>query len=242
MALFSEKYGDVVRVIQIGPPGGQPYSAELCGGTHVRATGEIGSALFLSDSAVAAGVRRVEVVTGRGALQVGAARAAELAALAQALNAPQDQVAAQAARLTHELSETRKALEAAQRDLSRARFEVILGKTVTHGGTAVLVAQVEAATPDMLREMSDWFRERKPSGVLVLGAAIGDKPALVVAASADLNKRGLDAGKIIRDVAGVVGGGGGGRPTFAQGSGKDASKLGDALARANAIITGALGA
>jgi alanyl-tRNA synthetase len=242
MALFSEKYGDVVRVVRVGPPGEAPYSAELCGGTHVRATGEIGSAILLSDSAVAAGVRRLEVVTGRGALQVGAGRAAELAALAQALNAPQDQVAAQAARLTQELSETRKALEAAQRDLSRARFESILGNAETRGGAATLIAQVEAATPDMLREMSDWFRERKPSGVIVLGAAIGDKPALVAAVSADLNKRGLDAGKIIREVAGLVGGGGGGRPTFAQGSGKDSSKLADALARANEIITRALGA
>ena len=240
MALFSEKYGDVVRVIRVGPPGEPPYSAELCGGTHVRATGEIGSAVLLSDSAVAAGVRRLEVVTGRGALQVGSARAAELAAIAQALNAPLDQVAAQAARLTQELGETRKSLESAQRDLSRARFEAILSKAETRGGAAVLVAQVEAATPDMLREMSDWFRERQPSGVLTLGAAIGEKPAIVVAVSADLNKRGLDAGKIIREVAGIVGGGGGGRPTFAQGSGKDSSKLADALARANEIISRAL--
>jgi len=242
MALFSEKYGDVVRVVRVGPPGEQPYSAELCGGTHVRATGEIGSALLLSDGAVAAGVRRLEVVTGRGALQVGAARAAELAAIAQTLNAPQDQVAAQAARLTQELSETRKSLEAAQRDLSRARFEAIMTKTQTRGGAAVLVAQVEAATPDMLREMSDWFRERQPSGALALGAAIGDKPAIVVAVSADLNKRGLDAGKIIREVAGIVGGGGGGRPTFAQGSGKDSAKLADALTRADELISRALGA
>ena len=240
MALFSEKYGDVVRVIRVGPPGEPPYSAELCGGTHVRATGEIGSAVLLSDSAVAAGVRRLEVVTGRGALQVGSARAAELAAIAQALNAPLDQVAAQAARLTQELGETRKSLESAQRDLSRARFEAILSKAETRGGAAVLVAQVEAATPDMLREMSDWFRERQPSGVLTLGAAIGEKPAIVVAVSADLNKRGLDAGKIIREVAGIVGGGGGGRPTFAQGSGKDSRKLADALARANEIISRAL--
>ncbi len=240
MALFSEKYGDVVRVVKIGPDDERPYSAELCGGTHVGSTGEIGSAVVLSESAVAAGVRRLELATGRGSLEAFGERVRELAAVAEAIGASPDRVAEQAGRMAHELSETRKALERAQKELGRIRFEAILGRAETLGGIPVLVARVEADSPETLRDMSDWFRERSPGGVAAFGAVAGERPAIVIAVPAGLVKRGLDAGKLIRDVAGVMGGGGGGRPTFAQGSGKDPARLDDALARARALIGAAL--
>ena len=239
MALFSEKYGDTVRVVRVGGDDA-PYSAELCGGTHVRATGEIGSAMILSEGAVGSGVRRIEVATGHGALEATHARARDLGAIAQTLGVGQDRAAEQAARLAQELGDTRKALERAQVALARARFDQVLAQETPLGGQSVLIARVETATSDTLREMTDWYRAARPEGVCVLGAVIGDKPQAVVSVPAALNKRGLDAGKVIRDIAGVMGGGGGGRPTFAQGSGKDAAKLDDALARARALVEAAL--
>ena len=168
------------------------------------------------------------------------ARARDLGAIAQTLGVGQDRAAEQAARLAQELGDTRKALERAQVALARARFDQVLAQETPLGGQSVLIARVETATSDTLREMTDWYRAARPEGVCVLGAVIGDKPQAVVSVPAALNKRGLDAGKVIRDIAGVMGGGGGGRPTFAQGSGKDAAKLDDALARARALVEAAL--
>jgi alanyl-tRNA synthetase len=228
MAFFSEKYGDVVRVVRIGS-GGQFFSAELCGGTHVSRTGDIGGALILSESAVAAGVRRIEVVTGHGVVEFARKQADMLNVVAQNLHVPADQTAEAASKLVAQLNETQKALEKAQRELARARFEAVLAKTIVLRDVPVLAARVLADNNDLLREMTDWFREKYASGICVLGAEMNDKPSLVVAVSSDLNKRGVDAGKLIRDIARVVGGGGGGKPTLAQAGGKDVSKLDEAL-------------
>jgi alanyl-tRNA synthetase len=240
MALFSEKYGDVVRVIQVGNPGEAPFSVELCGGTHVELTGDIGSAIIVDESAVAAGVRRIEAVTGRGALEHARRQARQLSIASQTLGTTPDHVAEQAARLAAQLAETQKALEKAQRELARARFSAVLSEVRQVKDIPVLCARVTADNADLLRDMTDWFREQHPSGVCVLGAVIAERPALVVAVTQDLTKRGLDAGKLIREIARIVGGGGGGRPTLAQAGGKDASRLDEALASAPALIESAL--
>ncbi|MCS7060026.1 MAG: alanine--tRNA ligase [Anaerolineae bacterium] len=240
MALFSEKYGDIVRVVQVGNPDEAPFSVELCGGTHVDMTGDIGSAIIVGESALGAGVRRIEVVTGRGALEYTRRQIQQLTATAQALGAPPDRLAEHASKLAAQLAETQKALEKAQRELARARFNNILTNTYDVAGSAVLCARVESESADLLREMTDWFRERYASGVCVLGAVIAERPALVAAVTADLTKRGLDAGKLIREIARIVGGGGGGRPTLAQAGGKDADKLDEALAAAKPLIEHAL--
>ncbi len=241
MAFFSEKYGDVVRVVRIGDQeSGSAFSAELCGGTHVRSTGEIGSAVVLSESAVASGVRRIEMLTGTGALHHAQTNARMLDAVAGTLGSTPDAVAAQVSKLKEDLSASNKALQTARRELAKYKFDETLTKTQTINGSAMLVAQVDATDADLLREMTDWFRNRHASGVAVLGAVIGDKPALVVAASADLNKRGIEAGKLIKPVAALVGGSGGGRPNLAQAGGKDASKLGEALAEARQLLAKAL--
>jgi alanyl-tRNA synthetase len=240
MALFSEKYGDVVRVVRVGDPAQAPFSVELCGGTHVQMTGDIGSALIVNEQAVAAGVRRIEALTGRGALEHARAQAAQLAGVAQALNTVPDQAAEQAARLAASLAEAQKALERAQKELARARFAAVLAQARPVNGIMLLASRVQADNADLLRDMTDWFREQHPSGVAVLGAVIADRPALVVAVTPDLTKRGLDAGKLIREIARAVGGGGGGRPTLAQAGGKDASKLDEALAGAEKLVSEAL--
>ena len=240
MALFSEKYGDVVRVIRVGCADESPFSVELCGGTHVHMTGDIGSTIIVGEGAVAAGVRRIEAVTGLGALDYVRRQAEQLTSAAQTLGTTPDQVVDQASRVAAQLSETQKALERAQRELARARFNAALSQVRQVKDVPVLSARVQADNADLLRDMTDWFRETHPSGVCILGAVIAERPSLVVAVTQDLTKRGLDAGKLIREIAKVVGGGGGGRPTLAQAGGKDAGKLDEALASAAGLVEAAL--
>ncbi|MCS6846598.1 MAG: alanine--tRNA ligase [Anaerolineae bacterium] len=236
LAFFSEKYGDVVRVVSIGGDGEQPFSMELCGGTHVQMTGDIGSAVIVSESAVSAGVRRIEALTGRGVLEYTRRQARQLSEAARALGTTPDHVAEQAGKLVAQLHESQKRLEQAQRELARLRFAEQMAQAEVRNGARVLVAQVQADTPELMREMSDWYREKYHSGVVVLGAIIGEKPSLLVSVTQDLTKKGVDAGKLIREIAPIVGGGGGGRPTLAQAGGKDPSKLGEALDKARRLL------
>jgi alanyl-tRNA synthetase len=236
MAFFSEKYGDVVRVLRVGEPNEDAFSIELCGGTHVQRTGDIGSAIIVSESAVAAGVRRIEVVTGHGALAFVQKQMEALGSVAHALNTTPEQAAEQTAKTLASLAETQKALERAQKELARARFNELVTTAEPIKGVTALVAHAQVESVDTLREMTDWFREKHPSGVAVLGAAVNEKPAIVVAVSKDLNGRGLDAGKLAREVAKLVGGSGGGRPTLAQAGGKEPAKLDEALAHARRLI------
>ncbi len=236
LAFFSEKYGDVVRVVSIGDDGDQPFSIELCGGTHVQMTGDIGGAVIVSEGAVSAGVRRIEALTGRGALEYARRQVRQLSEVARVLGTTPDHVVEQAGRLVAQLHESHKRLEQLRRELARLRFAEQMEQAEVRNGARVLVAQVEADTPDLMREMSDWYREKFHSGVAVLGAVIGEKPSLLVSVTQDLVKKGVDAGKLIREIAPVVGGGGGGRPTLAQAGGKDPSKLGEALAKARRLL------
>jgi alanyl-tRNA synthetase len=241
LAFFSEKYGDVVRVVRIGEEGNQPFSVELCGGTHVDRTGDIGSAVIVSEGAVAAGVRRIEALTGRGALDYHRNQSRQLHEIARVVNATPETAAEQTSKAVATLQETQKSLVQAKRELARVRFREVLSATKNGvSGPNVLVTQVDADSPELLREMSDWYRERYHSGVAVLGAVINDKPALLVSVSQDLTKKGIDAGKLIREIAQVVGGSGGGKPTLAQAGGKDASKLGEALEKARQLLANRL--
>ena len=236
MAFFSEKYGDVVRVVSIGNNDEVPFSLELCGGTHVQHTGDIGSAIIAEETAVASGVRRIEALTGRGALAYVQHQADQFTEVVRILGTTPDQATEQAARLVSNLSETQKSLERAQKDLARFHFDELLATEQPVNGVPILVARAQVQSIDTLREMTDWFRERHASGVAVLGAILNEKPVIVVAVSKDLNARGLDAGKLAREVATIVGGSGGGRPVLAQAGGKEPGKLDAALAEARRLI------
>jgi alanyl-tRNA synthetase len=236
MAFFSEKYGDVVRMVSIGD-----YSKELCGGTHVKRTGDIGSALIVGESSVSAGVRRIEVLTGEGALAHTQSQTRQLAEIGRIVGATSSDVAGQAQKMAEQLKETQKQLEAARRELARSRFDEVLGSAISLNGSVAVIAQVAADSSDQMRAMSDWVRERHASNVTVLMSVITDKPAILVAVSNDLNKKGINAGALIKDIAAVVGGGGGGRPNLAQAGGKDASKISEALEKARSLVHAALG-
>ncbi len=235
MAFFSEKYGDVVRVVDVGG-----YSKELCGGTHVKRTGDIGSAMITGESAVSSGVRRIEVITGTGAWAHAASQTRQLAEIAAIVNASGGGIAAQTRKLVEQLRETQKQLDAARRELARARFDAALDSAAWTNGSAVVIARVDADSNDLLRDMSDWVRERHASNITVLASVINEKPAILVAVSQDLVKKGINAGALIKDVAAIVGGSGGGRPNLAQAGGKDAHKIDDALARARQLVADAL--
>jgi alanyl-tRNA synthetase len=235
MALFGEKYGDVVRTIKIGE-GGQPYSFELCGGLHVDETGDIGLLHFTHEGAVAAGIRRVEAVTGRGAQQLVAERLKLLQRLAARLNAPVTELEARLDTLLADQRNQHKEMEQLRRRLARREFEKLLAEVREVAGIPLVTAVVDVAHMDGLREMADWFRDRVKSGVAVLAAVKENQPILLATVTDDLVARGVHAGHIVREVARMVGGSGGGRPNLAQAGGKDPGKLAEALAAVPGLI------
>jgi alanyl-tRNA synthetase len=238
-ALFGEKYGETVRVIRIGPHG-DPFSKELCGGTHVARTSQIGLFRILSESSVAAGVRRIEAVTGSAAQRLAQERLDVLDQSAVYLGCPPDQVGRKVLSLLDDQQKLRKEIEGLHRELARQRFAAILEQTQAVDGVSVLAALVEAPNVETLREMCDWFREQIGSGVVVLGAEVEGRPSLVAAVTSDLVDRGVHAGRLVKDVARVVGGGGGGRPTMAHAGGRDAERLPEALGTVGEWVRSAL--
>ena len=228
LAFFEEKYGDTVRVISVGDRG-DTFSQELCGGTHVGTTGEIGPFLITSEGSSAAGVRRIEALTGRAAQAVLADRLAALNAVAASLRVQPEQTVEAVNRLQDQHRQLERQLEQTRAKLSRQQSETLLSHAVQLNGLAVLAEQVEANDVDALRQMTDWFRDKLGSSVVVLGSVINEKPMLVAAATDDAIKKGIHAGNLVRDAAKIVGGGGGGRPNMAQAGGRHADKLPEAL-------------
>ncbi len=237
MALFGEKYGDTVRTINIVGETGNRYSYELCGGVHVHETAEIGPFLIVSEGSVSAGIRRVEAVTGTGALDYIERNRAVLHDAAAEIGATPELLPERIHDVQEELAQARKQVAQLQRDLARKQFDQLVGNLEKVNGFNALIAQIDGIPADTLREMSDWFRNAVPSGVLVLGTIIDGKPQIVVAVTDDLTQSGIHAGNLIKQIAPVVGGGGGGRPTMAQAGGKEAQKLPEALATARELLS-----
>lgn len=239
MALFGEKYGEVVRTITIGE--GEPVSFELCGGTHVRETGDIGLFLIVSESSAAAGVRRIEAVTGRGAYELVQKRFRVVRKAASLLGAALDDVAFKVEALQDDLAGTRKQVAGLKQEVAAAQFETRLGSVEMIRQVPVIVAELSGADADTLRAMTDRFRQAHASGVAVLFSVVDDKPVIIASVTDDLVKRGLHAGELVKRAAQVVGGGGGGRPNLAQAGGRDAAKLPEAMEQARQYLKEKLG-
>ncbi len=235
MALFTEKYGDHVRVVKVGNPEA-PFSQELCGGTHVQRTSQIGSFHIVSESSVGAGLRRIEAVTGHGVTKLLQEELGRLERTAAYLRVAPNQVDHQVLELMSERDAQQKEIERLRRELALRDVAKLLDRKQIVDGVAILATQVQVANADMLREMGDWLKDQLGSGVVVLGAAIENKPSIVVMVTQDLVAQGYDAVNLIRPVARIVGGGGGGRPALAQAGGKDASRLDEAMALAPSLI------
>ena len=234
MALFGEKYGETVRTITIGEEA--PFSYELCGGTHVDETGMIGLFLITSESSVAAGIRRIEAVTGQGAYQLTRKRLAALRESAALLGTSLEEVPDRIETVLEEQDQARKENQKLRQKLAAQEFIGLLENVPLVGGFPVLVISQPEADADILRQLTDRFHERYAEGVIVLGSVNKDKPVFVVAVSDALIAKGIHAGEIVKAAAAVVGGGGGGRPNMAQAGGKDPGKLEEALEEARRSI------
>ena len=235
MALFGEKYGDTVRTVKIGS-GESAYSFELCGGLHVPETNDINQFIFLNEGSVSAGVRRVEAITGQAAREYVTDKLNLINRLSNLLNANSDEIEGRLESLLSENRDLKKEIEGMKKESLVGQLDSVLEQAAEVSGVNLLTAVVDGADADGLRNLTDRFRDRSGSGVAVLGAVKDGRPLLVAAVTKDLIDRGLHAGNIIREVAKIVGGGGGGRPNLAQAGGKDASKLPEALAAVPSLI------
>ena len=230
VALFGEKYGDKVRVISIGN-----FSKELCGGTHVRATGEIGLLKITAETSIAAGVRRIEAVTGPAAINIFQAREKQLAELASLLKVPAENLGAKIEKLLSAQKELEKEVSRLTAKLTLGDIDGIINSAKMVGDTKVVVSRVALDSPKTLREMGDKIRDKLGSGIVVLGGEYQGKAALLAMVTKDLTGT-YKAGNIIKEVSALVGGRGGGRPDMAQAGGPNPDKLNDALRAVYDII------
>ncbi|HZI77900.1 MAG TPA: alanine--tRNA ligase [Vicinamibacterales bacterium] len=231
MALFGEKYGSTVRVVSVAG-----FSTELCGGTHVRATGDIGLFAIASESGVAAGVRRIEATTGALSLREFQTARDTLGALSGLMNAAP-------AQLTQRVTALQDELKRLGRDLQQAKTNAAMGggsgggapESVQVAGITLIARQVEGLDKDGLRALVDRHRDQIKSGVVVLAAPADGKVLIVAGVTPDLVKR-IPAGQVVKQLAPIVGGGGGGRADFAEAGGKDPSKIGELLIASRAVV------
>ena len=230
-ALFNEKYGDKVRGLKIGIP---PVSFELCGGTHISATGQIGAFHIISESSIGSGLRRIEAVTGRGAEAYFERLTQDWQEVGKTIGATPEGVKEKVAETLAVFDAEKKQRLAVEKELARKVAESLTAEEIN--GVKVIAAQVPTLPPQMLRDMSDLLRERLKSGIIVLGTISEDKPSFLAVVTQDLVNKGFNAGNIVREVAKVTGGSGGGKPTMAQAGGKDKTKIDEALAVVKKLV------
>ena len=236
LAFFGDRYGNEVRTVSIdgGEDGGAPFSHELCGGTHVSATGEIGFIYVTGEGSVGSGMRRVEAVAGSTADELIRGRLSVLERLSRQLNVPPDELEERIGRNLEDIEQLRRRTEALERERARSQIQALLEQVRPIGEPSVnvLAARVSDITSaDLLRDVADQARNALGSGIIVLGADVGGRPALICVISQDLvgREESYDAGRIVKQAAAIVGGGGGGRPDFASAGGRDLSRLDEAL-------------
>ena len=224
LAFFGEKYGKVVRVVDIGG-----FSRELCGGTHVATAGEIGLVKVVAESAIAAGTRRIEAVAGQAAIDFIATREAALAAVSAHLSAGPTDVATKLESLLAQHKEMERKLKAFEQKAAAGLADDLAAKAVVRDGLKFVSAVVSADAPEALRTLGAQVLAKLGEGVVTLGASFGDKATVVAFCSPAANLAGLQAGKLVQELSAKLGGKGGGKPDFAMGGGKDVAKLDEVL-------------
>ncbi|MSQ41007.1 MAG: alanine--tRNA ligase [Dehalococcoidia bacterium] len=241
LAFFGEKYADQVRVVEVANPSAgsgqaQTFSLEVCGGTHLERTGEVGAFVIVSESSVGSGMRRIEALTGHGAEAFIRERLNLLQGVADLLQTSLGELEGRAKALTEELDLRGKRIEALERQGARQAGEGLLSAVQEVNGTRVLAGRAEVSSVEALREMGDWLRDKLGSGIVVLGAVFEGRPTLVAMVTGDLVAMGFNAAAIVREVAKVMEGSGGGRPNLAQAGGRRPEKLEEALASVAGIV------
>jgi alanyl-tRNA synthetase len=239
LAFFGDKYGADVRVVEI-KDSDATFSAELCGGTHVHHTGEIGFVHILRESAVAAGTRRIEALTGRAAESYLTEQQERLLKIADRLGTGPSEIEERLDAMQSELERLKKQGGELQRLQGASLSDGLVERAQKVGDGFLVVAAVPAASQDVLRDVADRVRQKLKPALVVLAADIDGRPAFLAAASPELVDRGVHAGNLIREIAKVAGGGGGGRPDIAQAGAKDASKIDAALAEGRRLALEAL--
>ena len=230
LAFFGDKYGDRVRVVQIGD-----FSTELCGGTHVRASGEIGVFKLHAESGIVDRVRRVEEFIGQGALDLIHSYEQRLREIGQLVRCSSDDAVDKVKKLLERQKELEKEIEKLRGQYEKDQIPDLLAKQSSVNGTKFIISQVDGVDARQLREIADKLKEKLGAAVIVLASAGPANVNLVASVGKDLTKQ-YHAGNIIKELAGMVGGGGGGRPDFAQAGGKDPAKVQAALQRAEELV------
>lgn len=237
IAPFGEKYGHVVRVVQVGrdDPDAPRLSTEFCGGTHMNRTAPIGSFRITAESSVAAGIRRIEGVTGLGAYESWACTRDTMADLSRALSTKESDLPERVAAMQEEIKRLGRELKRAKQAKPSLSVDELIAAAQEVNGIKVIAARLEGAEPETLRAVADQIRDKAPRIVCVLGSAVDDKVSLLCSVSKSETGR-IQAGTVIKQIAAMVGGSGGGRPDLAQAGGKQPEKLDEALAAAPAVI------
>jgi alanyl-tRNA synthetase len=240
MALFGEKYGDVVRTITIGDPQHR-HSYELCGGTHLERTSDVGAFLIVSESSAAASVRRIEAVTGRGAYELVARRFKLLKQAAGVLKSAVEEVPQKAEQIQEELAATRKQVAGLKTDLALKLFSTQLSAADNIKGVHLIAMELPGLDKETLGQLADTFREKYPDhGICVIATFSAGQVIVMAAVTQDLIKQGIKAGDLVGHLSRQLGAGGGGAPHLAFGGGRDAEKIPAALAGVSAWVEGKL--
>lgn len=233
MMLFGEKYGNIVRVVKAGD-----FSLEFCGGTHVANSGQIGLFKIVSESSVAAGVRRIQAVTGFGLLKYLNAGENLVKAVSSILKTGESEIQHRITAVVNELHEKDKTIQKLNVELSKLKSADAFSKPVKIGDIELYVGRVDGTTPDALRKMGDELKEKSGNTVGIIAGVLGDKASIVAVSAKDAVAMGVKAGDLVREVAKLAGGGGGGRPDSAMAGAKDITKLDDALSKVADIVKG----
>ena len=235
LAFFGDKYEDKVRLIEIA--NGTTFSFEVCGGTHVNQTGELGALYILDESSIGSGMRRIEAVSGRGANKIVRERFGSQTALASLLQTGPSQVQNKVQALINELDLLKRSNETLERQIAVHTVEQLLDSAVEIKGVRVLAQRIEVSSVDSMRNIGDLIRDKIVQGVIVLGTLIEERPMLIAMVTPDLINRGLSAVSIVKEAAKTIQGGGGGRDEIAQAGGRRADKLNDALAKIPDLVS-----
>ena len=230
-ALFSEKYGDTVRVVNMGG-----YSIEFCGGTHLNNTAKVGAFELESEGSVASGVRRIEAVTGKACLKKMELSQAVLADAASKLKVKTDELAGKIQSNLDEIKELKRVIEQYQAKDAAGEMDRLLSGAKEVGGVKVLTAKLSGVDALRLRQMGDLLRDKEPAVVAVLSSVNGDKPSFLAVCGKEAVAKGLKAGELVKLVCCCCGGSGGGKPDSAMGGGKDAAKVEEALSQVEGFV------
>ena len=238
LAFFGDKYGETVRMVEI--VNGERFSLEVCGGTHVDHTGEVGIIHILGESSIGAGMRRIEAVSGRAAEELIWNRFRSEKKITDMLQTTESQLESKISDILAELDKTRKQTQNLEQKIAIQSAQSLIEDEKHVEDIRVISEVIAADSTELLRSTSDWLRDKIHSGVIGLGATVNGNPMIIITVSDDVIKKGVSAAELIKTVSKMIGGGGGGRPNSAQAGGKDNSKLEEAVKTIPNLISAAI--